>query len=666
MNVISAVGMPLSPNMNSGLISDAVSPETSSLFGEQTPQDSSETAELLPTETTFAACLQNLKESQETKNSESPKVLGNNNVDNAKATQVSFFEEEQETDGFALGIENEVNGKEIPETEEDENSAVPAMLERLLFLFERVRERAETVGGVENLTKEDWRELLGGTFILLGYNATDSQISNGSIKKQFDEFVEDIIAIFSIYMNYSKGEINEAQKLEAIRTIVSKMANKAGTEEVGTLEQAFDQQIWELIIRFIETIDPAVNPREWVNWSEELKDSATKGGKQPLIETVETVKETVQNQNVQRTQATVTQPQQQVKQSDVPNVQGETNLPDKNDSELPKAVQQGMIEPKQFNISKAEPEQLSIPKAESGQESLKFFGKANLKDFSKDITEYKVTRFETGSEENPDKSPLTQLKQEVSAFGRPIIVREINLDGIGNITRAESFESEEFAVQKDGTGVENLELQEIHESAAVELNSIPQIADTVSGQNIALQVSGSIAENLEKIILQATGLSQNAQSAEIAGTTATANVPRSAEIAREAQVSEFKITLNPEHLGKVTVKMVTTDDSGKGAGVKVAVQIIAASEQIRDLLLARAGSVRVMIERSGVTVERYDVITEQQQQTVTQAGEMQRDLLDDRHSGGNQQNESEGKQDGSESEPEQSEMSFSEMVQAMI
>lgn len=171
-------------------------------------------------------------------------------------------------------------------------------------------------------------------------------------------------------------------------------------------------------------------------------------------------------------------------------------------------------------------------------------------------------------------------------------------------------------------------------------------------------MSNSIIENLEKIVK-----SLEAEQANQLKPTATAKVEQTVQAnttdkfnATITKSTEFKITLNPEHLGKVTVQMVTN-------GNKMSVLITAATDTARDLLLARAHSVRVMVELSGVTVERYEVVSNQPNHTVTAAEQAQKDIYDSEREKENEKNQKE--QEQNQDENQEAEVSFAEIVEQM-
>jgi flagellar hook-length control protein FliK len=115
-------------------------------------------------------------------------------------------------------------------------------------------------------------------------------------------------------------------------------------------------------------------------------------------------------------------------------------------------------------------------------------------------------------------------------------------------------------------------------------------------------------------------------------------------------VTQFEITLNPEHLGKVEIKLIAD-------GMKMSVLIITESDSVRDLLLSRMQSVRVLVELTGVTVERYEVVSTQQSETLSV--KVEQDFLD-KENGSNQQN---AHQEQGETEQDEAEVNFAELMQ---
>ena len=69
--------------------------------------------------------------------------------------------------------------------------------------------------------------------------------------------------------------------------------------------------------------------------------------------------------------------------------------------------------------------------------------------------------------------------------------------------------------------------------------------------------------------------------------------------------TEFTMVLNPESLGRITVKLVMT-------GEKTAVEISAENPDTRALLASRSEALQNMLKDNGVQLERYQVVSEQE------------------------------------------------------
>ncbi len=75
--------------------------------------------------------------------------------------------------------------------------------------------------------------------------------------------------------------------------------------------------------------------------------------------------------------------------------------------------------------------------------------------------------------------------------------------------------------------------------------------------------------------------------------------------------TEFTMELNPETLGKITVKMVSV-------GGKIAVSVTAENEMTRQLLQARTDQVGTALRENGVELERYQVVSEREEAQLMQ------------------------------------------------
>lgn len=75
--------------------------------------------------------------------------------------------------------------------------------------------------------------------------------------------------------------------------------------------------------------------------------------------------------------------------------------------------------------------------------------------------------------------------------------------------------------------------------------------------------------------------------------------------------TEFTMVLNPESLGRITVKLVTS-------GERVAVQITAENPETRQLLEARGENLQTVLKNGGVELERYQVVTDREEAQLMQ------------------------------------------------
>ncbi len=75
--------------------------------------------------------------------------------------------------------------------------------------------------------------------------------------------------------------------------------------------------------------------------------------------------------------------------------------------------------------------------------------------------------------------------------------------------------------------------------------------------------------------------------------------------------TEFVMELNPESLGKITVKLVSTEG-------RVDVSITAENDSTRQLLEARAENIGTALRQNGVELERYQVVTDREEAQLMQ------------------------------------------------
>ena len=209
--------------------------------------------------------------------------------------------------------------------------------------------------------------------------------------------------------------------------------------------------------------------------------------------------------------------------------------------------------------------------------------------------------------------------------------------------KAEMFtETQNANALNTDTSPENKSLESETENLFIGLSDMNKTSDSgvVSATDTAVQVSKAVVTKVFEI-------------AEMSGIRLESQVEKTT-------VTKFEVTLNPAHLGKVEVKLEVKSTLD---GMKMSVLIIAANEQVRELLTARAQSVRVMVELSGVVVERYEVVTAETQ-SISVESDVHRDFLDE-EGGGNQNSREQETGEQDESGYDEVEVSFAELVHSL-
>jgi hypothetical protein len=249
-----------------------------------------------------------------------------------------------------------------------------------------------------------------------------------------------------------------------------------------------------------------------------------------------------------------------------------------------------------------------------------------------------VTATPTQSAEQPVTvtEQFTKLTEEVRSYAKPITNEANETEKLFKYLETEK--PVDFAKSEQAS--ESGKPQQVFTNESNANNSegvtVQSESATAVKQPIVAQVGQAIAERIEQI-------------SKLQSTARTESVVKH-------EVIKLEVLLNPVHLGKVQVKLTVDTQT-----MKMAVLITAASDEVRDLLMSRAQSVRVMVEVSGVTVEKYEVVT--QQQSVLTVEKMYQDLTE-REKGDNARDDAEKEQD--ESEREEAEMSFADLIQQMV
>lgn len=160
-------------------------------------------------------------------------------------------------------------------------------------------------------------------------------------------------------------------------------------------------------------------------------------------------------------------------------------------------------------------------------------------------------------------------------------------DGMSELNTILGSETEEY-----GAASENVQQQEIKPvnitgdaAAALNVNTAPQQVQTAPEQPV--QVEAPLPEQ------QITD--------EILSKPETLNGGK----------TEFTMVLNPEHLGKITVRLVSTEG-------RVEVNIQAENDSTRQLLESRAENIGAALRNNGVELERYQVVSEHENAELMQ------------------------------------------------
>jgi len=448
----------------------------------------------------------------------------------------------------------------------------------------------------------------------------------------YKELINDILDIFLLFAKYENGEIDELDKLRAIAEILNRRTqSKTGTAESENMLRRVEERVNQLLA-LIDAVSP------------------TKGGEQQSTENVNMIVD-MKWADVEKNHpsygnygnvesAEFSEIGNATPQGNVDGQDGLNSL-DQSDSKMLQLVEEFK------EMLKGTPEQNLNENLKENLNELSKFLRSISQDISKDITEIRATRVDYESQDEPqvqaEQTRLAELKEMAALYQRPVIHKSpIGEEGVEFGEIKQLFDEEAFG-KEAGNDVkmtqttetssisESFSSNSIVEAAVQNSQNVPKTQLPLAGK-VAVQVSEAIIERIEVLSVKV-------------------------EKTENLRSTEFKVTLNPEHLGKVTIKLTTH-------GTKMSVLIITANDEVRDLIMARMQSVRVMVQLTGVVVERYEVLTQSQYHAVQSAAETGHDILDD-GDGGNEQGAHE--QGESESDDgETVEVSFAEVVQAMF
>lgn len=150
-----------------------------------------------------------------------------------------------------------------------------------------------------------------------------------------------------------------------------------------------------------------------------------------------------------------------------------------------------------------------------------------------------------------------------------------------------------------------------HRDATQELNSILQPEEQLSEH----RTEETPAQNVQPVFVQPTEVreipDEPAQVREIPPERQISEEILSKTETLSGGRTEFTMELNPESLGKITVRLVSTQG-------RIDVSISAENESTRQLLQSRGENIETALRENGVELERYQVISEREDAQLMQ------------------------------------------------
>lgn len=153
-----------------------------------------------------------------------------------------------------------------------------------------------------------------------------------------------------------------------------------------------------------------------------------------------------------------------------------------------------------------------------------------------------------------------------------------------------------------------------HRDATQELNSILQPEEQLPEH----RTEETPAQNVQPVFVQSTEVRETREVPD--ESTQVREIPPERQISEEILSktetlsggrTEFTMELNPESLGKITVRLVSTQG-------RVEVSISAENESTRQLLQSRGENIETALRENGVELERYQVVSERGNAQLTQ------------------------------------------------
>ena len=160
--------------------------------------------------------------------------------------------------------------------------------------------------------------------------------------------------------------------------------------------------------------------------------------------------------------------------------------------------------------------------------------------------------------------------------------------------------------RKDGTGEPNSILGLDAEETAETQDDGQEIKAVTTAQDNSAVVAGNVPQKTEMVTAD-TEVRVEAPLPEQQIVDEILTKPEVFEGGR----TEFTMELNPENLGKITVRLVSTEG-------RVEVNIAAENDSTRQLLESRAENIGTALRNNGVELERYQVVSGQEEAMLMQ------------------------------------------------
>ncbi len=227
------------------------------------------------------------------------------------------------------------------------------------------------------------------------------------------------------------------------------------------------------------------------------------------------------------------------------------------------------------------------------------------------MTEVKQALTEAAADEVPElpENKIERLLNEILSKAK----KELGLSEV-KLTQAEKTVSPEVIGEK----AQSLPLNIVHKDSSGELGEI--LGTSAEAENVSTKTETDnavhMAAELFEHVTAETHQLRETPAAPVSREIAPPEVQTADEIIARMDTlkngeTEFTMVLNPESLGKITVKLVTV-------GEKVAVQITAENPETGRLLEARTENLQAVLRDNGVELERYQVVSERDEAELMQ------------------------------------------------